>query len=158
MYQDKLLELSKSQALTSGGVTATNIVDLEVVRSISSGEPMSMFFTVKTAADLADADEFYIFSTGYYQNADQTTGNASVVGGRAFYATPTVGTEDAAVLVAGFNFSIPLPPVTKVEGYQFLGVYYTLGGTTPSITVDTWIAPTSFGDQLENYDNGYDIN
>ena len=156
MYRDDFLILSNAQALTATAV-ATNVINLEDARSIGSGEPMSVYFSVGVAADVADGDEDYTFDVKYSSNAAQTTGEA-LVGRRIFESgTPTAPAQDADLLVAGFVFSVPIPPVTAAEDAAFFGVEYTLAGTTPSITVDCWVAPTSMGDQLATYADGYTI-
>jgi len=156
MYRDSFLQLSDAQALTATAV-ATNVIDLSVARSIGSGEPMSVYFSVGVAADVADGSEDYTFDVKYSSNAAQTAGEA-LVGRRIFESgTPTAPAQDADLLVAGFVFSIPVPPVTAAEDARYFGVEYTLAGTTPSITVDCWVAPTSMGDQLATYADGYTI-
>jgi len=156
MYRDDFLILSNAQALTATAV-ATNVIDLSVARSIGSGEPMSVYFSVGVAADVADGDEDYTFDVKYSSNAAQTAGE-QLVGRRVFESgTPAAPAQDADLLVAGFVFSIPVPSVTTGEDGQYFGVEYTLAGTTPSITVDCWVAPTSMGDQLATYADGYTI-
>lgn len=157
MYLDKFTKLSDAQALTATAV-ATNVIDLTTARSIGSGEPMSVFFSVGVAADQTTGDEDYTFEAKYASDAALTTGE-QLMGRRVFESgTPTAPAQDADLLVAGFLFSIPLPPVTADEVGQYLGVEYTLAGTSPTITVDCWVAPTSMGDQFATYANGYDIN
>ena len=156
MYIDDFLKLSDAQALTQTAISE-NVIDLTTARSIGSGEPMSCYFVVTTAADVADGDEDYTFEVKYATNAALTTGE-QLLGRRIFESgTPTAPTQDADLLAAGFLFSIPLPPVSSGETARYLGVEYTLAGTTPSVTVDCWIAPTSMGDQLANHANGYTV-
>lgn len=156
MYIDSFLKLSDAQALTATAISE-NVIDLTTARSIGSGEPMSVFFSVGVAADVADGDEDYTFDVKYATNAALTTGE-QLLGRRVFESgTPTAPAQDADLLAAGFIFSIPIPPVSSGETARYLGVEYTLAGTTPSVTIDAWVAPTSMGDQLANYANGYNI-
>jgi hypothetical protein len=150
MYIDNLLKLSDAQALTATAV-ATNVVDLGVARSVGNGEPMAVVFSVGVAADVADGDEDYTFDVKYSSNAAQTAGE-QLMSRRIFESgTPAAPAQDADLLVAGFLFAMPLPPTTLDEDGQFLGVEYTLAGTTPSITVDCWIAPLKDVEQYVSY-------
>jgi hypothetical protein len=140
MYIDKLLKLSDAQALTATAV-GTNVVDLEVARGIGNGNPVAVVFSVGVAADQGTGDEDYTFDVEYATNAAQSTG-AQLMGRRVFESgTPSAPAQNADLLVAGFVFAIPLPPTTLDEDGDFIGVRYTLAGTSPSITVDAWIAP-----------------
>ena len=156
MYIDSFLKLSDAQALTETAISA-NIIDLTTARSIGSGEPMSCFFSVVVAADQGTGDEDYTFDVKYASNVGLTAGE-QLLGRRIFESgTPTAPAQNADLLVAGFIFSIPLPPVSADETGRYLGVEYTLAGTSPTITVDCWIAPSSMGDQIATYADGYTI-
>jgi len=150
MYIDKLLKLSDAQALTATAV-GTNVVDLEVVAGIGNGTPMAVVFSVGVAADQTTGDEDYTFDVEYATNAAQSTG-AQLMGRRIFESgTPGAPAQDADLLVAGFVFAIPIPPTMDDEAGDFIGVRYTLAGTTPTITVDAWIAPLSDVSQYVSY-------
>lgn len=150
MYIDKLLKLSDAQALTATAV-GTNVIDLSVARSIGNGEPMAVVFSVGVAADQTTGDEDYTFDVEYATNAAQSTG-AQLMGRRIFESgTPTAPAQNADLLVAGFVFAIPIPPTTLDEDGQYLGVRYTLAGTTPTITVDAWVAPLKDVGQYVTY-------
>jgi len=150
MYIDKLLKLSDAQALTATAV-GTNVVDLEVVAGIGNGTPMAVVFSVGVAADQTTGDEDYTFDVEYATNAAQSAG-AQLMGRRIFESgTPGAPAQDADLLVAGFVFAIPIPPTTTGEAGDFIGVRYTLAGTTPTITVDAWIAPLSDVSQYVSY-------
>lgn len=157
MYIDKLLKLSDAQALTATAV-GTNVIDLSVERSIGNGTPMALVFSVGVAADQGTGDESYTFDLEYATNAAQSTG-AQLMGRRIFEAgTPTAPAQDADLLVAGFVFAIPIPPTTLDEDGQFLGARYTLAGTTPTLTVDAWIAPLADVGQYVSYADNVTIN
>ena len=150
MYIDSLLEFSDAQALTATAV-ATNVIDLEVARGIGNGEPMAVVFTVSVAADQTSGDEDYQFDVEYATNAAQSTG-AQLMGRRIFESgTPTAPAQDADLLVAGFTFAIPIPPTMDDEDGDFLGVRYTLAGTTPTITVNAHLALLSDVSQSVSY-------
>ena len=146
MYIDKLLKLSDAQALTATAV-GTNVVDIEVARGVGNGEPMAVVFSVGVAANVE-----------YATNAAQSTG-AQLMGRRIFESgTPTAPAQDADLLVAGFVFAIPIPPTTGDEDGDFIGVRYTLAGTSPTATVDAWIAPLSDVSQYVAYADNVTIN
>ena len=140
MYIDKFLKVSDSQAVTDSAV-GTNVIDIEVARSVGNGTPMAMVFSVIVAADQTSSDEDYTFDVEYATNAAQTTGR-QLMGRRIFESgTPDAPAQDADLLVAGFLFAIPLPPTTASEDGDFIGVRYTTAGTSPTITMDAWLAP-----------------
>lgn len=119
--------LSSNQALTATAAS-TNIRNFGNIRNISDGTPMSVMFTVKVAADFTTGDETYAFAI--------QTDDASGFGSALTLVSRTIA---ASVLTAGYVFSLPIP---TGETEQYLRVNYTLGGTTPSITIDANIVPT----------------
>jgi len=142
MLLDAQHQFSDSQALTATALS-TNVIDLSADRSIGNGEPMCIVFNVEVAADQTTGDEDYTFDVEYASNAGITTGR-KLIGRRIFESgTPTAPAEDADLLVAGFKFVIPIPPAALSESEQYLGVRYTLAGTTPSITVSAYLMPQS---------------
>ena len=117
MILDSQTKFSDSQAVTDSAV-GTNVIDLSVARSIGSGEPMAVMFVVEVAADQTSGDEDYTFDVEYATNAAQSTG-VQLIGRRVFESgTPTAPAQDADLLVVGFKFYIPLPPVTADEDGQ----------------------------------------
>ena len=156
MYVDTQQLFSDAQALTVT-VVATNVIDLSQDRSIGTGEDMAVFFQVDVAADQGTGDETYQVEVEYASNAAQTTGR-QLVGRRIFQAgTPTAPNQDADLLVAGFIFNIPIPKTVLSESEQFLGVRYTMSGTTPTLTLTAWLAPMSLGQSYASYPKGYTI-
>lgn len=140
MILDAQHQFSDSQALTATALS-TNVIDLSQDRSIGSGEPMCVVFNVEVAADQTTGDEDYQFDVEYASNAG-ISANRKLIGRRIFESgTPTAPAEDADLLVAGFKFVIPIPPAALSESEQFLGVRYTLAGTTPSVTVSAHLMP-----------------
>ena len=156
MYIDDKTRLSDSQAVTADAV-GTNVYDMGVARSIGSGEPMAIMFTVDVAADQVTGDEDYTFDIEFATNAAQSTGR-QLVGRRVFESgTPTAPAQDADLLVAGFRFYVPIPPVTLAETGRYLGIRYDVAGTTPTITVSADIVPMRTIDSTANYTSGYAI-
>ena len=156
MYIDDQLLLSDSQALTATAV-GTNVIDLSVARSMGNGEALAVVFVVEVAADQTTGDEDYTFTAEYSSVAAQTSGYITI-GQRLFESgTPAAPAQNADLLVAGYKFFIPIPPTTAGDDERYLGVRYTLAGTTPTITVSAYLAPMSTIDQNVLYADGYDI-
>ena len=85
---------------------------------------MYVHFNVTVAADFTSADETYTFAVA--------TGAATSLGTQIASRAIVAGT-----LVAGYNFSMAVP----MEGVlRYVGVEYTLAGTSPTITVDAYLS------------------
>lgn len=148
---------SDAQALTATAIS-DNIIDLSQARSIGNGEPLAVLFVVDVAADQGTGDEDYTFDVKYASNVGLTAGE-ELLGRRVFESgTPTAPAQNADLLVAGFRFYIPIPATFASEDERYIGVEYTLAGTTPTITVTSALMPMSMIDSnLITYDNGYTI-
>lgn len=141
MILDSLLKLSDAQALTATAVS-TNVIDLSNDRVVGIGEPMALVVTVGVAADFTTGDETYQFEL-------QTDDN------EGFSSATSIGSVvvPASALTAGDKVVIPLGHANQ----QYLRANYTLGGTTPSATVDAFIQPLSMVDGTVTYASGYSI-
>jgi hypothetical protein len=128
MMLDAQLQFSAAQALTATAVS-TNVLDLGVARQIAIGEPLSILLCVIVAADFTTANETY-------QIDIQTDDNS------AFSSATTLSSTilTAAQLTLGAVHAINMPR-TNMERY--LRLNYTLGGTTPTVTLSTWLQPTN---------------
>lgn len=147
---------SDAQALTATAV-ATNVIDLSADRSIGSGEPLCVVFQVDVAADQTTGDEKYTFDVEYASAAAQNAG-VQLIGRRIFESgTPTAPAQNANLLVAGFKFYIPIPPTVLSESERYLGVRYVLAGTTPTITVTSWLCPLSMAEVHNTFADGFAI-
>ncbi len=156
MFIDAHNLFSDAQAITVD-VVGTNVIDLLTDRSIGNGVPMAVAFQVDVAADQTTGDEDYTFEVEYASNAAQSTGR-QLIGRRAFESgTPTAPAQDADLLVAGFIFSIPIPPTKLTESERYLGIRYDVTGTTPTITVTSWLTPQHLLDQYNVYPDGITI-
>jgi hypothetical protein len=156
MLLDAQHQFSDAQSLSATAV-ATNVIDLLADRSIGTGEPMCVLFQVDVAADQGTGDETYTFEVEYASNAAQSTGR-QLVGRRVFQAgTPTAPNQDADLLVAGFIFYIPIPPTQLSESERFIGVRYTLAGTTPTLTVTAFLQPQNMIQESSQYADGLTI-
>ena len=133
---------SNAQALT---VTAasTDVIDHGGIRHIGVGEAMLVEITVDVVADFTTGDETYVAAL-QVDNADSfpspvTIGSVTIPGNSA----------------AGSRFFIQVPPLTNWE--QFSRINYTLGGTTPSVTVTANLIPQSFVQNDFAYPDGFTI-
>lgn len=157
MFIDANLQFSDAQAITADAV-GTNVIDLTTAASIGSGEPLAVVFVVDVAADQTTGDEDYTFDVEFATNAAQTTGR-QLIGRRVFESgTPTAPAQDADLLVAGYQFYIPLPAVTASEDERYIGIRYDVTGTTPTITCTAYLTPLSMvGSPKTAYPNGITI-
>jgi hypothetical protein len=132
MLYDAQTLLSDAQALTATANSA-NVYDCGSDRNIGIGEALGVRVTVDVAADGTTGDETYTVKVVTDDNAalssaTDVTGAVSIPRGSA----------------AGSTFIIPIPPNTTMERY--IGLTYTLGGTTPTVTVTAAILPMSMID------------
>lgn len=128
MFLDALLKFSENQALTGVGGLSTNVVDLSLtvpIRDIGVGEAMSVIIGVDVAAA---AGGTYVFSL--IQSTLDTMASPDTL------ASITVL---AANLTAGalFTLEVPQNAITK----RYLSLTYTLGATSPTITVSAYLQP-----------------
>lgn len=132
MFIDALLLLSDAQALTATAFS-TNTIDLSSVtpkRDIAVGEEMAIVLTVDVAADFTTGDETYTFQ--FVQSANANLSSPDILAQWAILAS---------ALTAGASFVLNLPEgrITK----QYIGMQYTLAGTTPTVTVTCALQPAS---------------
>lgn len=143
MIIDAHNQYSAAQALTATAVS-TNIIDHSSDRNLGIGEPLTVLITVGVAADGGNSDETY---TAVLQTDDNSGFSSATQIGPT--VTITRGT------VAGTKYVIPLPPDTSLERYTRLS--YTLGGTTPSVTLTAVLVPQSSVQTDVVYPDGFDI-
>lgn len=142
MILDKQLQLSDSQALTATAV-ATNVIDLGAARDVFAGEPMCIIMNVEVAADFTSANETYAFGIETDDNAGLSS--ATVL------STVTLA---ASVLTLKSVHILPIPVATME---RYLGLRYTLGGTTPTVTVSAHVIPLNQAQQYRVYADGFAI-
>ena len=156
MILDAQMQFSDSQAITADAV-GDNVIDLSQDRSIGTGEPMAVVFCVEVAADQTTGDEDYTFEVEYASAAAQNAGR-QLIGRRVFESgTPTAPAMDADLLVAGFQFAIPIPPTVLSESERYLGIRYDVAGTTPTITCSAVLVPMKAIGSAPIYPKGYTI-
>jgi len=124
--QDKDNMYSDAQVVVATG-PSTNAINHRKDRDIGIGNPMAVVYTVR-AIDAASADETY---TAQLQVDDTDAfGSPVSIGGLATIPRTSP---------VGKKFVTMIPPDTDFE--QFSRVSYTLGGTTPSLTLDAELKP-----------------
>ena len=132
---------SDAQALTATAVS-TNVIDLGADRNIGIGEPMAVVVCIDVALDGTTTDETYVVTVQSGSTATPTT----------VIATRTITYTEGVI---GAKFVLPLPADTSADRY--LRVNYTLGGTTPTGTVTTFLTPMSMIQNNAIYADGITI-
>lgn len=146
MFLDSLMLLDDAHAY-SATAFSTNTIDLGNVtpkRDIGIGEGLEIVSTVDVAADSTTGNETYQFDFVQSANADLTS--PDVLASRII---------TAANLTAGKVVHLPVPAdaITK----RYIGLQMTLGGTTPTITLTSFLQPQSMTDARKDYAKGYTI-
>lgn len=136
MFLDAYNRYSNAQALTATA-NSTNVIDHGSDRNIGIGNPMALFVQVGVAADQTDGDETYTVKLV----TDDNEALSSATDVTPAYTIPR-GTA------AGTTYVIPIPPNTVIERYT--AVTYTLGGTTPTITVSSFLLPLNMAQNFPN--------
>lgn len=139
MFIDSQLLLSDAQALTATAAS-TNYIDLSADRDIGKGEPMALVVGV----DVAMAGTTPTFAAAI--QTDDNTGFSSAT-------TLMTGQTYSTTLAAGTIMVIPIPETSE----RYVRANYTLGGTTPTVTVTSWVVPMSMVQNFIIYPNGYTI-
>lgn len=127
MYMDRLGLLSDAQALTASALS-TNVLDFTNVtpkRQVGAGQRLWVVFTVGVAADITTGDETY--QLDLYTSAAADMSSPVVLESRVL---------TAANLAAGTLHAMAIPQGRMLE---FFSTHYTLGGTTPTVTLTAWV-------------------
>lgn len=126
LLYDAQTRLATAQAFSASGAS-TDYFDTSKARNLGDGGPLVMVFTVTTA--LAGTTPTAAFSI----EADSSTTFGTKV-------TLSSVTPASAGLTVGSRVVVPLPPGLIS---QFVRGYVTLGGTTPTISVNIDILPAA---------------
>jgi hypothetical protein len=127
MYIDKLGLLSDAQALSASALS-TNVIDWTSVtpkRQVGAGKRLWLMVSVGVAADFTTGDETY--QVDLYTSAAANMSSPVNLGSRVL---------TAAQLSAGALFAFAIPQEGMLE---YFSAHYTLGGTTPTVTVTAWV-------------------
>ena len=144
MILDHSLVVSDAQALTATA-GSTNVIDMSITgRKTGAGEPMAFVVFVDVAADVANANETYSFSI-------QTDDDVAFGSATTLFTVAIAG----ASLTAGSKHVLFIDPSWTFEA--FARINYTLGGTTPSVTVTTALTPVCAIEAVTAYPNAYTI-
>lgn len=142
-YMDAQLLFSDAQALTATAVS-TNYINLGTAYSfIGTGEPMAAVVTVDVAA--GGTSPTLVVAV---QSDDNTSFSSAAT-------VATTGTIAGATLTAGYEIVIAIPAGTSTE--QYLRLNYTVGGTTPTVTVTARLTPMRLLAQQHYVPNAYDV-
>lgn len=126
MILDRENAFSIAQALT---VTAasTDLIDLSQVRQIGSGKDLYLVINIDVAAG---------GTSPTLAVAVQTDDNAAFSSATTLLTSPTY---TGAQMVASTQFVLPLPQ----QGFErYLRLNYTLGGTSPTVTLSAHLVET----------------
>lgn len=125
MIIDRENMYSNAQPLT-GSAVSTDLIDHKSDRDLGIGEPMALVIVPRNSPDGTTGDETYAAQL----QTDDNSGFASPTS-----IGPSISIPRSSA--AGLKYAIYLPPDTTLERYT--RVNYTLGGTTPIVTVDAWL-------------------
>lgn len=120
MIIDKRLQVSAQQALTATA-RSTDVIDLGTVRLIGPGEPLWWVIAARTG--LAG-------TTPTFKVDVETDDNASFSSGVVLVSSAVL-----SAFATGSRLVIPMAFTNE----RYLSLNYTLGGTTPTVTVDAWL-------------------
>lgn len=120
MFIDKRLQVSSQQALTASA-RSTDVIDLGNSRLIGPGDPL--WWVIAARVGLAG-------TTPTFKAAVETDDNSGFSS-----AAVLLTSQQYSALAAGSLIVLPMTYTNE----RFLSLNYTLGGTTPTITVDAWL-------------------
>jgi len=126
MIIDKELELSDSQALTASAAS-TNLVDLGAAGDLGLGEPMVLVVQCDVAMG------------GTSPTLDIKIQKDTVAAFSS--AEDVIAYPQLSAMAAGAQVFLPIPPGSADQ--QFARAYYTMGGTSPTVTLSAFIVPMS---------------
>lgn len=140
MYIDSQHLLSDAQALTATAAS-TNVIDLGSDRNVGVGEPLAVVIICDVA--LAGTSPTFIATI----QADDNSGFSS--------AATVIACPQKSAIAAGDQIVLPLPADAMTERY--LRLNYTLGGTSPTVTVTAFLQPLSMVQNYQSYADGFNI-
>jgi hypothetical protein len=138
MFIDSQHLFSDGQALTATAAS-TNIIDIGIARNLFDGEPLCVVLVPTVSADITTGDETYAVAL---QSCASSGFGSSVT-------THVSATIAAALLAASSKYVLPIP--IGGQFLQYVRLNYTLGGTTPSVTLKAFLMPLSMVDKFVSY-------
>lgn len=130
-----------NKAFTATG--NSDVVDFSVDRNVGIGEELAILVQLTAQAEDGDSDETYSIAV----QTDTVEAFTSPTTLHTFTVTRGAAT--------GSRFIWTLPKDTSVE--RFLRLRYTLGGTTPSITLSGFLTLNKAIDAVVHYRSGFKI-
>lgn len=124
MFLDRQNKVSDAQALTATAAS-TDFIDLGIERRIGTGEPMC--FVVSCDVAMGGTSPTLTIAV----QSDDNAGFSS--------AATVVAHPQLSALPAGARVVIPLAPGALTE--RFVRLNYTLGGTSPTVTLTAHLQP-----------------
>jgi len=140
MYIDSQHLFSDAQALTATAAS-TNIIDLGGDRNIGVGEPMAVVITCDVA--MGGTSPTLVVTL-------QADDNSSFSSASTVLALPSL-----SALAAGAQLVLPVPQNLDTERYIRLN--YTVGGTSPTVTLTAALIPQSMIQNYASYADGFTI-
>ncbi len=123
MVIDNSLEFSDAQAMTATAVS-TNVIDLSVATPVGPGMPLYIVMQLDVATDFTTGNETY--SIAIQTDDNEAFSSASTLATITYVGANAAGTRK----VFGFTYT----------NERYLRLNYTLGGTTPSMTISAWLS------------------
>lgn len=142
MYVDAHNQYCDAQAFTATAAS-TSYIDHGSDRNLGVGEPLALFVLVDVASDFTTGNETYSL-------AWETDDNSS------FSSAATLRTITlTGAVAAGTKFVTIADPDTTFEQYSRLN--FTLGGTTPTVTLTAFLVPACMVQNDRQYPDGITI-
>lgn len=127
MIIDQRTLLDDAHAFSASGASSSYL-DLGVAADLGPGTDVELIINVDVAPDHGTGDETYTY-------AIQSDDNSSFSSPTTLFSV-TIPRDCAA----GTKFSVCLPYAVAAKGERYLRGYATLGGTTPSVTLTTFLS------------------
>lgn len=129
---------------TAGGATTTNYI------TMGPGRMEGYWRLDVSAAKVSAGNEFYQFFLLGSNDPAFANGNIDILGMYDIAATaalrdlPTIAAASPAVPDGGLtasSFVIPMSNQRDQFVFEFINLYANIGGTSPTITFSSWVAP-----------------
>lgn len=150
---DSFTQISSAQALTATAASE-DFIDLVTARDVfGGGEPLALVINWRVAAG---------GTSPTFAAAVQVDDNTSFSSPTTVLTSKTL--SGLTAMPAGVQLIIPLPPLTDIltaapnqAEFRYLRANYTLGGTSPTMTIDATIIPLSMAHHVRAYPSGFSV-